>query len=430
MIRTSDGGFLLVGHTDSLVGSGIYLVKINSSLAVEWTKVTGDSSWHQDLNSVVEIGSNLGYLGVGSADHYDSINGYKAGTILYRFDMNGDTIWTKFYNNYDPGFGGFSYYLEDLGNYTYAMGTVANYGTGGTDFELCHIDSTGLILDTLCSGLPGAILPVTGGHVVTATDRRGSPGAMVVNGCPSPYTYITDPNYSLRFFAGSSAVCGDGLLTVGYTDYYTQQFGMTEYFMMRINSIGDTSWSRHWSSGGLFGIDQIDAAEYYIHGTDSVGHHHISKVDSSGNYIWTHTLDPALSISQVMVLNQAGDFALYGDSTNSSLGSYDMWLAIFDSSGNDITSIISTVQSIEAANQFQIFPNPSAGEFMVKLGNSSPNGSLRSVKITDVLGKCIFTESSSDSLIRISLPSFTQSGIYVVTVTDNFGSHSERMIIE
>ncbi|MBL0033897.1 MAG: hypothetical protein IPP27_17600 [Bacteroidetes bacterium] len=45
LITTSDGGYLILGYSNSTPSSsGIYLIKINSNLNIEWEKFTGDTS--------------------------------------------------------------------------------------------------------------------------------------------------------------------------------------------------------------------------------------------------------------------------------------------------------------------------------------------------------------------------------------------------
>ncbi len=433
LITTSDGGYLILGYSNSTPSSsGIYLIKINSNLNIEWEKFTGDTFWNEYITSIIEVGNQNGYFALGSASHLDTINGLDEGTLLIRYNSVGDTLWTKLFHNYDQAFGGYSYYIEALNDNEYIMGVDNFFGTFGHDFNLIKIDSVGNIIDTLCGGLPGAILPLSSGYLLTSTDSRSSPGAIVLSECDSPsgfYSAFSDTTLLRIFQAGSSAKIDDGYLTVGSTDYYSTNSGDFQFYMLRINQNGDSLWSKHWNSGWLNGISKINALDYYITGVDAIGSF-VSKSDSIGNFIWTKYISSPYSFSELKVLDSIGTFALLGDSLNSSLGTTDVWLAIFDSSGNDITNVISDINQVANDLSFQIFPNPSSGDITIDLGKNYSTSLTYKIQITNLIGEVILFESITSSVLQIDKSVFRAKGVYVVSISSPNNIITTKLIIQ
>jgi len=72
--------------------------------------------------------------------------------------------------------------------------------------------------------------------------------------------------------------------------------------------------------------------------------------------------------------------------------------------------------------QFDIYPNPSAGRVQI----IRPNQEKVEVVVTDICGKTVY----SDRLLSDKLEfSHFVPGLYVLTLTNAYGRHSERLII-
>jgi len=99
IIKTNDGGFIIVGCTKSygVGGYDSYIIKINSSGIIEWSKTYGG------------INDDITYKGISTSDNSFAIVGRTAsfGTggedvYLIKIDSNGDTLWTRtFGSNWD-----------------------------------------------------------------------------------------------------------------------------------------------------------------------------------------------------------------------------------------------------------------------------------------------------------------------------------------
>jgi hypothetical protein len=90
--QTFDGGYILVGSTDEISTSGIYLVRTNSMGDTLWTRTIEGSGFAGGYS--LDITSDNGYIIYGYSGNSD---GYKF--YLVKTDVNGDTLWSKTYEN-------------------------------------------------------------------------------------------------------------------------------------------------------------------------------------------------------------------------------------------------------------------------------------------------------------------------------------------
>ena len=141
VIQTSDGGYLLIGWTDSF-GAGyddIYLLRVNSTGDSLWAKTFGSIFYDKGFSAVETsdggflIVSGLGYFGY-----------YPIDTYLIRMDENGDTLWTS-------SVGG-SYsdaccsIIESNDSGYLLAGWTMSFGAGQHDVFVIKIDTLGQML--------------------------------------------------------------------------------------------------------------------------------------------------------------------------------------------------------------------------------------------------------------------------------------------
>ncbi len=92
VIQTVEGGYIIVGYTTSY-GDGeydVYLLKIDSSGDIIWTKTYGGNS--NDGGAHIQQTYDGGYVIVGSTTSFG--NG-ESDIYLIKTDNNGDTLWTR-----------------------------------------------------------------------------------------------------------------------------------------------------------------------------------------------------------------------------------------------------------------------------------------------------------------------------------------------
>ena len=97
LIRTSDGGFLLVGETDSFGESfDAYVVKVDESGAVLWEATLGGDDNETGIAALeAENGDLIVLAGVSYAGGYE---GTRRDSRLFRLDSDGSEIWSTLYH--------------------------------------------------------------------------------------------------------------------------------------------------------------------------------------------------------------------------------------------------------------------------------------------------------------------------------------------
>jgi hypothetical protein len=139
--QTSDGGFIIAGKTSSY-GAGLsdaYLIRVDDNGDTLWTKTYGGES--DEYATCVQQTSDGGFILVGHTYSY----GFGSSDVwLIRTDENGDTLWTKTFGTPGVDFGNSVQQTSDGG--FIATGRIMSFISGAPDLYLIRINSNG---DTL-----------------------------------------------------------------------------------------------------------------------------------------------------------------------------------------------------------------------------------------------------------------------------------------
>jgi hypothetical protein len=170
--QSSDGGYVVAGRTSSF-GAGdwdIYVVKLDSSGNVQWTKTIGGSGL-DEANSIIQssdggyvIAGGTGSFGAGGSDFY-----------VVKLDGLGNVIWTKTIGGIF-GDGANSIIQSSDGGYAVA-GETWSFGAGYPDFYVVKLDSSGNVQWTKTIGgryedtALSIIQSSDGGYVVAGKTR-------------------------------------------------------------------------------------------------------------------------------------------------------------------------------------------------------------------------------------------------------------------
>jgi hypothetical protein len=84
------------------------------------------------------------------------------------------------------------------------------------------------------------------------------------------------------------------------------------------------------------------------------------------------------------------------------------------------------VPSIVNTGSFTVYPNPSLNELTILLDSK---GSVSTIVITDISGRLVHNEVTSQGLVKINTASFS-SGLYFIRVTDSSGEISGKFVKE
>ncbi len=148
ILPTADGGYIIGGDTLSYgAGNGdLWLIKINSTGSIEWQKVYGGSSYDYFENLITT--SDGGYLLMGITQSFGA-GGYDI--WLLKIDSSGNITWQKTYGSSEYDYG--KAIIETSDGYIVLGHTKAN---GNFDFWVLKIDKDGSVLWQKTYGGSGA----------------------------------------------------------------------------------------------------------------------------------------------------------------------------------------------------------------------------------------------------------------------------------
>lgn len=235
--QTSDGGYIITGVTQSgIIGSNqdVVLIKTDSIGNMIWNKTYGGTD--NEKGTCVQQTSDGGYIIAGSY-YFGSGPQYRG--ILIRTNLNGDTVWTKIYGDSDNIFSS----IIQTSDGCYIVGGTLSSGL--SNGYLLKLDSMGnIIWEKRIGGL------IQSQSINIYEVQETSDNGYVAVGCA---------------------------------------FGVTQTYLLKLNSNGDTLWSRTYPSGYANSIQQTIDNGYIIIGLVTSSPNRkacFTKVDSIGNIIW------------------------------------------------------------------------------------------------------------------------------------------------
>jgi len=211
--RTSDGGHILVGCTNS--NGAVWLLRTDTLGDTLWTKTYG------------EVGYNYGHYVRQTSDDGYVIAGWIDATLdtdvwLLKTDSLGDTVWTKSYGDtLDDR--GYSVQQTSDGGYI-LVGYTDSFGAGSSDLWLVRTDSLGDTLWTTTYGWTGAeggieVQQTTDGGYIIAGETNsfgaGSYDVWLLRISPEPGIEEETNRTAKRSNFGTTVISGPLLLPEG-----------------------------------------------------------------------------------------------------------------------------------------------------------------------------------------------------------------------
>ena len=174
VIQTYDGGYAVTGYTMSFGQATFtgYFIKTDSNGDTLWTRTYEQSSFYNCLGSLIQL-TDSGYIISGISENpSDDI-------YLIRTDKHGDTLWTKTIGG--SGDDGVSFVqMTSDGGFLLCGGTTS-YGAGGRDVYIIKINSNGQVLWSKTIGgsnddSGGGIPTSDGGYAIWGTTQSFGAG--------------------------------------------------------------------------------------------------------------------------------------------------------------------------------------------------------------------------------------------------------------
>ncbi len=202
--QTTDGGYIIAGHTFTFGSNDVYLVKTNSAGNTLWSKTYGGID--VDLGNSVQQTTDGGYIiagntyafGAGSWDAY-----------LIKTEADGDTLWTKTIGAADDDRGNSVKQTAD-GGYI-ITGHSQSFGAGYHDVYMIKTDATG---NSGCNQENPPTLVTTAATLVSSTTTITAPSATIVTGTETVTDRNTGTVTTLCTIVGSYEPAGSDLFSV------------------------------------------------------------------------------------------------------------------------------------------------------------------------------------------------------------------------
>jgi len=292
VIATNDGGFLAVGETSSF-GTGdadIFLVKVNASGLVLWSKTIGDADHNEVARGIVPV-EDGGFVVSG----YSILStGTASRSVFLRFDQNGNMIWSRTYKT-------------SVGNLflsSYIDGNII-YASGGADAEGVFVR-----------------IDLFTGNVLSSKAFAGSgPEAL----------YYQQPTQ-------------DGNLLIADHTWSASTGTDIEAWVQKINrTSGQVIWSKVYyrANDNIRGrIEKVDDGGFLLVPYDNFNTTQadalLAKIDANGNLLWSYNYGGNASDRLLKAVQTAdGGFIAVGDTRSSSgNSSSDMLIVKTDFEGH------------------------------------------------------------------------------------------------
>jgi len=363
--QTTEGGYIVVGYTDSYGDSDqICLVKVDSLGDTLWTKTYGGAGrdWGYSAQQTVD----KGYIITG----YTTSFGSNEHIYLVKTDSLGDTLWTRTYGGASSGNcvqqttdGGYviiggPYGWDYWGDYWGRQGNfilIKTDSLGDTTWTENFEDNGYSVQQTLDGGFVCAGMIANDVYLVK-TDSLGDTLWTKQYHYTSP---TMEEGYSVRQTADG------GYIIAGYTLYVFDYH--TDVYLIKADSLGDTLWTKEYGVISGQGYEEGYCVEpttdggYIVAGyTDALGlgSAYVAKIDSLGNDQWIRSYggnsnDGSYSVQQTT----DGGYIIAGF-TYSFGNDCQVYLVKTDADGNTgIEDNNSTWRQLYTSN-IQVVPNP------------------------------------------------------------------------
>lgn len=405
--QTSDGGYVAAGLTYSFGKAGqAYVLKTDSAGTMLWQKNYGLNP-DDEAYSVFQTGDD-GYLVAGWTKSYGP-GLPEANVYLLKLDADGDTSWTKSYGGNGADYSYSARQTED-GGYIVA-GSTTSWGTGAEDMLLIKFDAAGETLWTKTFG--GSFFDEAhsvdctedGGYIVAGVTRSFGSGAQDSSNMYLVRTDSLGDTLWTRTYgddASQSAWCVRPAST-GYvvTGYHRPNGSMdADMYIVRINAVGDTLWSKLIGGTGhedAYGIEATGDGGFIIVGhTSSYGAGgtdvYLVKTDSLGIVQWTRIFGGSqFEFTESIQLTADGGYITGGYTYSFGAGTPTYCNAyLIKTDGNGNVGVAGPWQATEPLTEYdvlRVWPNPYRERATIRY--SVVSRGLIELRIYDIQGRLI-----------------------------------------
>jgi hypothetical protein len=436
VLPTIDSGYIICGYTDyfQFKYEDVYLIKTDESGNIDWTKNYGNSTLEQGWE--IRETTDGGYI-IAAERYSPMYNTIKA--YLLKTNLNGDTLWTKLFTGLGTASARCAIETND-GNYIFCGVTSSSNDrsaymvktdvSGEMIWEKAYAGpkdewSYDMIQNTdggyiLCGGTE--IDPGFDDFLIIRTDAFGDTvwtrhfgGA----GYDAAYSIIQNED------EGNYYVGGLSWNTINQTNF--------DILILKLNSNGDTIWTKRFGGGSSDKIGSMDFTEdggiIVCGSTTSFGEGgydlYLFKIDTSGTLLWSQTYGGAnidVGISVHPSFDQG--YILCGYTSSFGAGNSDIYLVKTDSDGL-ITGVEENFNFTPTLNL--VYPNPNHGIFNIEL----PEGK-NELRVYNQQGQLVYKKDIYSDHTNTSAPIEIDNlpkDIFFIRIIDSSGKVTVQKII-
>ena len=459
---TFDGGYIMVGSTGSfgLGNSDIYIVKADSSGAVEWSNSYGGLQLDFGMN--VKQTADSGYVIVGYTNSYGA-GGYDV--FMVRTNQLGDTLWTKTFGGMDWDLG--YDVVETLDGGFVVVGETYSFGAGDNDVYVIKTNANG---DSLWTKTYGGNKEDYGRAVVETADSN-----LLIGG--ATFTFDVDSGDAFMIRTNNQ---GDTIWTANYggtgTDFANDVIetmdggfaflGTTtsynsknkDFYFARINQAGVLSWFK--AIGSLEGDEEgFSLVEIRFERYALLGHSgyfgtggydlYLVATNEIGGFLFGRTYGFTGNESgHSLAKRENGGMALFGSTNSVGTGLSDMFLLTTDSVGKDFNDLVfssityvayfdttlpdvplSVGDIINPDRKVSVYPNPANGQVNINIAGESRVNKSTVFELYDLTGRMVLsTALNNTSPHSINLSNMI-SGVYFydIIIRDKSQAHESEV---
>ena len=338
IVQTTDGGYMVVGGTNSK-GSGSYdawILKITSKGKQEWDKTFGEKD-HDYGSSIIQT-SDGGYMVLGNTDSKGAGNG---DIWMIKFNSKGNKQWDKTFGGKGSDYSTSIIQTAD-GGYMIS-GETESIGAGKRDFWIIKANNKGIKQwDKNFGGkggdyLKSVIQTSDGGYMIAGetTSKRDQWGDYWIIKTNNNGDKQWDKTFGSRFTDGASSV-----IQAKYGGYMVLGSYAGKLRLIKITNQGVQQWYKDFGyiSTAKDIISTIDGG-YMISGTvkkkSTKDDLLIIKINRNGTKQWEKTFGGKLDEKLNSIIQTAdGGYLLAGTKYSKGSVESDAWIIKVDKEGN------------------------------------------------------------------------------------------------
>lgn len=437
--QTADGGYIICGLTSSY-GAGltdVLLIKTNVYGDTLWTKTFGGVSY--DVGYKLEETNDGGFIIVGDTDSFDG------DILLLKTDSEGNTQWMGNIENEGISDGARSVKQTTDGGYIIS-GNTYEWATD-YNFYLVKTDPGGNVQwrknygDSINEQSMAVIQTSDGGYIVTGNSRNGF-------GIYDIYvvkTNSTGDTLWTKTFGGTGTETAysvlqddDGYIIGGSTSSFGN--GDSDFYIIKMNLSGDSLWSKTY--GGVYpdycnSLVKTSDGGYIAAGTSNTAVDSdcfLIKLDANGDSLWTKKIGDLDNFETGTSIQQTADggFIVTGSVKGIQETYDDVFLFKTDCIGNSTfwdntaCSLAGTVTLEQNELALEIYPNPFSSFTTIRFSDEIQNAEI---VIYNTFGQKLKTLTGFYGKEFIIHRGDFPKGVYVLQVKQNKSVLSKKLII-